>query len=72
MTRPSPADYAGVHYDTWQHALDADWRIVREALEINLFGSWRMAQAFAPPMREAGWGRIVNVRPVSMTKPQSR
>ncbi len=52
---------AGVHYDTWEHALDADWRIVREAFEINLFGSWRMAQAFAPPMREAGWGRIVNV-----------
>ncbi len=52
---------AGVHYDTWQHALDADWRIVREAFEINLFGPWRMAQAFAPPMCEAGWGRIVNV-----------
>ncbi len=30
---------AGVHYDTWQHALDADWRIVREAFEINLFGA---------------------------------
>ena len=52
---------AGIHYDTWQGALDADWRIVREAFETNLFGAWRMAQAFAPAMREAGWGRIVNV-----------
>ncbi len=52
---------AGVHYDTWQGALDADWPIVREAFETNLFGAWRMAQAFAPLMREAGWGRIVNV-----------
>jgi NAD(P)-dependent dehydrogenase (short-subunit alcohol dehydrogenase family) len=52
---------AGIHYDTWQSALDADWRIVREAFETNLFGAWRMAQAFAPAMREEGWGRIVNV-----------
>lgn len=52
---------AGVHYDTWQRASDADWRIVREAFEANVFGAWRLAQVFAPMMREAGWGRIVNV-----------
>ncbi len=52
---------AGVHYDTWEAALNADWRIVREAFETNLFGAWRMAQAFAPEMRARGWGRIVNV-----------
>jgi len=52
---------AGVHYDTWETALKADWRIVREAFETNLFGAWRMAQAFAPEMRARGWGRIVNV-----------
>src|SRR5262245_32220102 len=52
---------AGVHYDTWEGVLDADWRIVREAFEVNLFGAWRMAQALAPSMRAAKWGRIVNV-----------
>jgi NAD(P)-dependent dehydrogenase (short-subunit alcohol dehydrogenase family) len=52
---------AGVHYDTGETALAADWRIVREAFETNLFGAWRMAQAFAPEMRARGWGRIVNV-----------
>jgi NAD(P)-dependent dehydrogenase (short-subunit alcohol dehydrogenase family) len=52
---------AGVHYDTWQGVVDADWRIVREAFETNLFGAWRMAQAVAPLMRAAKWGRIVNV-----------
>lgn len=52
---------AGVHYDDWQRATTADWRIVREAFETNVFGAWRIAQAFAPMMREAGWGRIVNV-----------
>jgi len=52
---------AAVHYDTWQSVENADWSIVREAFEINLFGAWRMAQAVAPMMRKAGWGRIVNV-----------
>ena len=52
---------AGVHYDTWQGVCDADWRIVREAFETNLFGAWRMAQAVAPLMKAAKWGRIVNV-----------
>lgn len=28
---------------------------------MNVFGAWRMVQAFVPMMRQAGWGRIVNV-----------
>jgi NAD(P)-dependent dehydrogenase (short-subunit alcohol dehydrogenase family) len=52
---------AGINYDTWQGVLDADWPTVRETFETNLFGAWRVAQAFAPAMAEAGWGRVVNV-----------
>lgn len=52
---------AGVHYDTWQSVETADWKIVRETYEVNVFGAWRMAQAFVPTMRKARWGRIVNV-----------
>jgi NAD(P)-dependent dehydrogenase (short-subunit alcohol dehydrogenase family) len=52
---------AGIHYHAAQRATTADWRIIREAFETNLFGAWRMAQAFAPAMRQAGWERIVNV-----------
>ena len=52
---------AGIHYDSLQRATTADWQITREAFETNLFGAWRMAQAFAPAMRDAAWGRIVNV-----------
>jgi NAD(P)-dependent dehydrogenase (short-subunit alcohol dehydrogenase family) len=51
---------AGVHYDSWQSVETADWKIVREAYEANVFGAWRLAQAFVPMMRKAKWGRIVN------------
>jgi NAD(P)-dependent dehydrogenase (short-subunit alcohol dehydrogenase family) len=52
---------AAVHYDTWQGAMDADWRIVDEAFRTNFFGAWRTAQAFVPLLRRSGHGRIVNV-----------
>lgn len=52
---------AGVHYDDWQNAIGADWTIVREAFATNLFGAWRCAQCWAPAMKNARWGRIVNV-----------
>ena len=33
---------AGVHYDTWQSVETTDWKIVREAYEVNVFalGAW--------------------------------
>ena len=31
------------------------------AWETNTLGTWRVTQAFLPPMRERGWGRVVNV-----------
>ncbi|MDT5158781.1 MAG: hypothetical protein QOH51_3138 [Acidobacteriota bacterium] len=52
---------AAILYDTWQHAADADLDVVREALETNTFGAWRMSQAFIPLLFKSGHGRIVNV-----------
>ncbi len=52
---------AATHYDAGETALTADWAVVREAFETNLFGAWRTAKAFVPRMRKRGWGRIVNV-----------
>ena len=52
---------AGTLYDTWQRAVDADLVVVHEALETNRFGAWRLCAAFIPLMRQAGYGRIVNV-----------
>ncbi len=52
---------AAIHYDTWQHAADADLALVTEALETNLLGAWRTAQACLPLLRRSAHGRIVNV-----------
>lgn len=52
---------AGILYDTWQQAISADFNVVREALETNTFGPWRVCQAFIPLMRRSKQGRIVNV-----------
>jgi NAD(P)-dependent dehydrogenase (short-subunit alcohol dehydrogenase family) len=41
--------------------VDADLDSVREALEANLFGAWRLCEAFVPLMQRNGYGRIVNI-----------
>jgi NAD(P)-dependent dehydrogenase (short-subunit alcohol dehydrogenase family) len=35
--------------------------VVRETLEMNLFGAWRLCKAFVPLMQRNRYGRIVNV-----------
>lgn len=52
---------AGILYDTWEEGISADLNTVHTALETNLFGAWRMIQAFLPLLRQSDAGRIVNV-----------
>lgn len=52
---------AAILYDTWQQGTTADLDVVQTALETNLFGAWRMCQAFLPLLRQSRAGRIVNV-----------
>ncbi|MEO0331677.1 MAG: SDR family oxidoreductase [Bacteroidota bacterium] len=52
---------AGIHYDSWQNAEQADLEIAQEAFNANLLGPWRVSQSFIPLMRKHGYGRIVNV-----------
>jgi 3-oxoacyl-[acyl-carrier protein] reductase len=50
---------AGITRDTisWKMA-DEQWRLV---LDVHLTGTFNMTRAAIPYMRDAGWGRIVNV-----------
>jgi NAD(P)-dependent dehydrogenase (short-subunit alcohol dehydrogenase family) len=53
---------AAINYDAWQRAETAELRVVRETLDANTLGPWRVTQAFAPLLRRAGArGRVVNV-----------
>ncbi len=52
---------AGINYDDWQNAVDANLDTVQETWNTNLMGPWRMAKEFLPLMKEKGYGRIVNV-----------
>ncbi len=52
---------AAILYDSWQRAVSADLKVVREAFETNTLGPWRMCEAFLPLLRRSRHGRIVNV-----------
>ncbi len=52
---------AAIHYDTWQRAATADLQVVEEAMQTNIYGAWRLTQAFLPLLRHSRRGRIVNV-----------
>jgi NAD(P)-dependent dehydrogenase (short-subunit alcohol dehydrogenase family) len=52
---------AAILYDTGNRAATVELDIVREGLETNLLGAWRMAQAFLPQLRASAHPRIVNV-----------
>jgi NAD(P)-dependent dehydrogenase (short-subunit alcohol dehydrogenase family) len=48
--------------DPWRGtAEDADFDAVKDVLETNLFGAWRLAKAVIPLMRRNDHGRIVNL-----------
>lgn len=52
---------AGIMNDDGQSGVEADLDRVREAMEANLFGAWRLSEAAIPLMRRNGYGRIVNI-----------
>jgi NAD(P)-dependent dehydrogenase (short-subunit alcohol dehydrogenase family) len=52
---------AAISNDDGQSGVDADLDRVREALEANLFGAWRLTEMSVPLMQHNGYGRIVNV-----------
>jgi 3-oxoacyl-[acyl-carrier protein] reductase len=50
---------AGINRDgTLKKAAKADWDAV---IDVNLTGPFLCTKAFANPMRERGWGRIINI-----------
>lgn len=52
---------AAINYDTWQKAINVDLTDVQETMDTNVYGPWRMCQAFLPLLRKSLHPRIVNV-----------
>ena len=52
---------AGISNDEGQRGIDADLDRVRDALEANLLGAWRLCEVAIPLMQRNGYGRIVNM-----------
>lgn len=47
--------------DKWAMAGSTDLSPVAEALDVNLFGAWRLTQELLPLLRSSPRGRVVNV-----------
>lgn len=52
---------AGSHFDVHHTASVASLDYVKEGLETNLFGAWRLIQALLPLLKKSEHARIVNV-----------
>jgi NAD(P)-dependent dehydrogenase (short-subunit alcohol dehydrogenase family) len=52
---------AGISIDWGQRGVNADLDVVRETLAVNLFGAWRLCEAFVPLMQRNRYDRIVNI-----------
>jgi NAD(P)-dependent dehydrogenase (short-subunit alcohol dehydrogenase family) len=52
---------AAILYDTWARAESADLGTVREAVETNVLGAWRVTLALLSLLKQSARGRIVNV-----------
>jgi NAD(P)-dependent dehydrogenase (short-subunit alcohol dehydrogenase family) len=52
---------AGVHLDKGESILEVSLDIVRQTLEINLFGALNISRTFLPMMKQHDYGRVVNV-----------
>jgi NAD(P)-dependent dehydrogenase (short-subunit alcohol dehydrogenase family) len=52
---------AGISNDDGQSGVNADLDRVREALDTNLLGAWRLCRIAIPLMQRGGYGRIVNI-----------
>lgn len=52
---------AGVILDRDVPALDVDVELLRQTMEVNVYGPLRLCQAILPWMRERNFGRVVNL-----------
>lgn len=74
LTSRSAIDILVNNYGTagggsWESAGESEWL---DMYQKNVLSAQRMIRAFVPGMRQAGWGRIINLGTVGSTRPNRR
>ena len=62
-------NYGTADAGSWQESGTDDWL---DSYQKNVLSAQRMIRGFLPPMRDHGWGRIINLGTVGSTRPNSR
>jgi 3-oxoacyl-[acyl-carrier protein] reductase len=62
-------NYGTADAGSWEDSDSGDW--IR-AYQHNVLSAVRLTRRFLPPMRERGWGRIINLGTVGSTRPAAR
>jgi NAD(P)-dependent dehydrogenase (short-subunit alcohol dehydrogenase family) len=52
---------AGVALDKWVPGLETDLDVLRETMEVNVYGVLALSQLFVPLMKQNSYGRVVNL-----------
>jgi NAD(P)-dependent dehydrogenase (short-subunit alcohol dehydrogenase family) len=52
---------AAIYLDEGRSVFDIDENLMRQTMEVNFYGAFRMCRRFVPLMKQNGFGRIVNV-----------
>ena len=52
---------AAILIDRQQSILDVDLAVMRQTIDVNVYGPLHLSQMFVPLMRRHGYGRVVNV-----------
>ena len=52
---------AGIYLDQGISVFDLSAKELQKTLDVNLFGAFRLSQAFIPMMRSQKYGRVINV-----------
>ena len=62
-------NYGKAERGTWMESGSADWI---DLYEKNVLSAARMVRLLVPDMKQAGWGRVVNLGTVGSTRPGAR
>jgi len=62
-------NYGTADAGSWETSTSDEWVV---AYQKNVLSAQRLITSLLPPMRDAGWGRIINLGTIGSTRPNAR